>query len=206
MATLVKTSTMKNLSIILTLLLSSFNTFAQTKLNPQLQKEIAAMFKEDQKWRKESDKIMKGEKSAYSEAAIDKNWAKADALNQKKAKVIINKYGFPGFDLVGEDGSNNFWAIVQHCDDDVKFQERVLFLLDKQVKRHNASASNYALLKDRVLINTSKKQLYGTQVRYNPATKTAKPLPIADSANVDVRRKAVGLSTLNEYLKLFDRN
>lgn len=123
-----------------------------------------------------------------------------------EAKSIIKKYGFPGYDLVGESGSNGFWAIVQHCDQDVKFQQQALSLMGKQVRLNNASGENFASLQDRVLISTNKKQIYGTQVRYNPSTKTAKPLPVQDSVNVDKRRKAVGLTPLNEYLKIFDRN
>jgi hypothetical protein len=163
------------------------------------------MFKEDQKWRIESENLNSGKKSAYAEAVINRNMAIADSMNMIKAKLIISKYGFPGFDLVG-DFSDDFWAIVQHCDDDVQFQQQVLNLLSKQVLIHNASGEKYALLQDRVLVNTGKKQLYGTQVRYNLKTKSAKPLPIADSTNVDNRRKAVGLSPLKDYLKLFDRN
>jgi hypothetical protein len=164
------------------------------------------MFTEDQKWRIESQNLNYGKSSAYQETTIDRNMTITDSLNMIKAKAVVTKYGFPGFDLVGEEQSNDFWAIIQHCDNDVKFQQQALKLLSKQVQLHNASGANYALLQDRVLINTGRKQLYGTQVLYNPKTKSAKPLPIEDSLNVDNRRKAVGLSSLNEYLKLFDRN
>ena len=164
------------------------------------------MFAEDQKWRIESEKILNGEKTEYKENFINRQLAKTDSLNLVEAKSIIKRYGFPGYSLVGEGYSNDFWAIVQHCDDDIKFQKQVLLLLKKQVKRNNASGRNFALLQDRVLLSTGKKQIYGTQVRYNPATKTAKPLPTQDSSNVDKRRKAVGLSPLNNYLKLFNKN
>lgn len=195
---------MKLYPLFLVLGLISITALGQPKVNTVLQKRIAAMFREDQQWRVESDKINKGEKSAYDEAAINRNMAKTDSLNLLKAKAIIARYGFPGYDSVGEGYSNDFWAIVQHCDNDVPFQQQVLVLLGNQVKKHNASAENYALLQDRVLIGTGKKQRYGTQVRYNPQTKHAKPLPIEDSVHVDERRKAVGLIPLSEYLKLFD--
>ncbi|MDB5022385.1 MAG: hypothetical protein JWP78_140 [Mucilaginibacter sp.] len=197
---------MKTASIFVVLCLMSLNALCQSKIDTLLQKKIIFMFRKDQKWRIESEKLINGKKSAYNEAAINRNMAKTDSLNMGEAKSIIAKYGFPGYDLVGEGYSNDFWAIVQHCDDDVKFQQYVLVLLSEQVNSHNASAENFALLQDRVLIGTGKKQLFGTQVRYNPKTKTAKPLPTQDSANVDKRRKSVGLSPLNEYLKLFDRN
>jgi hypothetical protein len=196
---------MKSFSTFLILMFVALNALCQSKIDTGLQNQIKAMFKGDQKWRIESENLNSGKKSAYAEPVINRNMTITDSVNMIKAKSIIAKYGFPGFDLVGE-YSNDFWAIVQHCDDDVQFQQQVLKLLIKQVIKHNASGENYALLQDRVLVNTGKKQLYGTQVRYNTKTKSAKPLPISDSTNVDNRRKAVGLSPLNEYLKLFDRN
>jgi hypothetical protein len=89
-----------------------------------------------------------------------------------------------GYSLVGESGSSRFWAIVQHCDDDVPFQQKVLLLMKKEVDRKNASGRNYAYLKDRVLINLKQKQLYGTQGIPIPKTKKWAPLPISDAAHM----------------------
>jgi len=61
--------------------------------------------------------------------------------------------------------------------------------MDKEVKRKNASASNNAMLRDRVLVSDGKKQVYGTQVRYNVELKKSQPFPIEDPDNVDTRRK-----------------
>jgi hypothetical protein len=197
---------MKSIIILLALCFLSFPVLSQSRINTELQKKITLMAIEDQKWRKESENIENGKTSAYGKATIDYNWRKTDSLNLIEAKSIIKKYGYPGYDLVGESGSNRFWTIVQHCDDDVKFQQQVLLLMSKQVKLNNASGEDFAYLQDRVLLSTNKKQIYGTQVRYNPTTKTAKPFPVQDSINVDKRRKAVGLTPLNEYLKIFDKN
>jgi hypothetical protein len=196
---------MKTLHVLLVFCLFGIHAQCQSKVNTVLQHRIMAMFNADQKWRKEADNLYNGKKSAYDQGTVDRKMTETDRLNMIEAKAIIAKFGYPGYNLVG-DYSDNFWAIVQHCDADIKFQQRVLPLLEKQVKLKNASGEKYALLQDRVLISTGKKQLYGTQVRYNPATKTAKPLPTEDSIHVDIRRKAVGLSPLNEYLKVFDRN
>jgi len=178
--------------------------FSESKIDTALQHKILSMFKEDQKWRIESNNLYQGKKSVYSEDAINSNMGKTDSLNLIEAKLIVAKYGFPGYDLVGENGSDGFWAIVQHCDQDIPFQQKVLILMDKQVKRRNASNEKYALLQDRVLISEGHKQIYGTQVRVDLKTHLAKPLPIEDSLHVDSRRKAVGLSPLDEYLKIFN--
>lgn len=200
-----KNLVMKQVFIFSVCIMLSVTAFCESKIDSILQKKIISMFAEDQKWRSESLNLINDKKSVYDEATINKNMGRADSLNMIEAKKIIDNQGFPGYDLVGEDGSNGFWAIIQHCDGDVAFQQKALTLMSKQVERHNASGENYALLQDRVLINQGHKQLYGTQVRLDLKTHHAKPLPIQDSLNVDVRRKAVGLSPLGDYLKLFDR-
>jgi len=196
---------MRKCSLTFVLLLCILCANAQTRVNSTLQKNIYAMFEADQKWRAEYNKINFGEKSDYDDTTINKNLSETDSLNLALAKGIILKYGFPGYNLVGSEGSNKFWSIIQHCDDDLAFQKKVLLLMDKEVKRKNASASNNAMLRDRVLVSEGKKQIYGTQVRYNVELKKSQPFPIADPKNVDARRKKVGLSTLSDYLKLFNR-
>jgi len=187
------------------LLLCMVFSKAQPVVNNALKNSIFAMFEEDQKWRREYNKINFGEKSEYDEFTVNRKLSETDSLNLISAKGIILKYGFPGYNLVGSEGSNNFWSIIQHCDEDLAFQKKVLLLMDKEVKRKNASALNNAMLRDRVLVSEGKKQIYGTQVRYNVELKKSQPFPIADPENVDARRKKVGLSTLSDYLKLFNR-
>lgn len=160
------------------------------------------MFKDDQFWRKESMKLTKKQPSKYDEETIQRRWAEADSINEVKAKAIISKYGYPGFSLVGEK-SNNFWAIVDHCDDDVAFQERVLALMKIELAKNNVDKENYALLTDRVLVNKHQKQIYGTQVRVDPKTQIATPFPLKYPKSVDALRKKMGMVPLKEYLKSF---
>jgi hypothetical protein len=120
--------------------------------------------------------------------------------NQKRASEIFDEYGFVGFDLVGETGSQNFWMIVQHSDHAPEFQKAVLEKMKVEVDRQNAVPSNYGLLVDRVNLNTGKAQVYGTQVTYNMASGQAYPKTLADSANVNARRISIGLAPLEDYL------
>lgn len=123
-------------------------------------------------------------------------------VHQSQAERIFNKYGFPGFDKVGKDGSNNFWLIVQHCDKFPVFQQKVLKAMKREVKKGNASPNNYAYLFDRVEVNAGRRQLFGTQLTYEVNT-TGRAIPkigLIDSANVDKRRKEYGLGSLKDYL------
>lgn len=120
--------------------------------------------------------------------------------HQKRLKQIFDKYGFVGFDLAGEEGSHNFWLMVQHSDHNPDFQKEVLEKMRIQVEKQNAESSNYGLLVDRVNLNTGKPQIYGTQVDYNFDIAQAFPKNLADSENVNERRKSIGLEPIEEYL------
>lgn len=120
--------------------------------------------------------------------------------HQKRLKQIFDKFGFVGFDLAGEEGSRNFWLMVQHSDHDPEFQKEVLEKMKIEVDKGNAKPSNYGLLVDRVNLNTGKKQIYGTQVDYNFEIAQAYPKNLADSINVNKRRKSIGLEPLEDYL------
>lgn len=162
-------------------------------------KKIDTMFNDDQFWRKES---MKG-KSDYDQATIEKRMELSDSINELKAKAIINKYGYPGYNLVG-DASRKFWAIIQHCDDDIPFQEQVLILMKKEIVKNNADKENYAYLVDRVLVNKHQKQIYGTQIHLNSTTHKSAPFPLKYPKSVNKLRKEMGLEPLEVYLKNFE--
>jgi len=120
--------------------------------------------------------------------------------NQAFLAIVLEKHGFPGIDLVGEKGAHDFWLMTQHCDFNPDFQEEVLVEMKAEMKRANASKSNYAYLVDRVRKNRGQKIIYGTQVRYNKATGQAMSQPLEDSLNVNQRRAEVGLESLEDYL------
>ena len=100
--------------------------------------------------------------------------------------------------MVGKDGAFAVWLLVQHADLSPKFQRKCLDLMAK-VPPDEISRSNFAYLTDRVLLAEGKKQLYGTQFTLTNGVCTLRPLE--DEANVDKRRKDVGLPPLAEYLK-----
>ena len=122
------------------------------------------------------------------------------STNKVFLEKVLDTHGYPGYDLVGEDGERNFWVMVQHCDFDPAFQKRVLKQLKTQYEKGNADGRNYALLTDRVNLNSGEEQVYGTQVTYVVETGQAIPKTLVDSSNVNERRKSVGLIPLEEYL------
>jgi hypothetical protein len=120
--------------------------------------------------------------------------------HQKRLTEIFQRYGYPGYDLVGKEGSKNFWLMVQHSDHNPEFQEGVLEKMKIELDKGNANPRYYGLLTDRVNLNKGGPQIYGTQVAYNLEICQAYPKNLADSANVNARRKSIGLPPIEEYL------
>ncbi len=72
--------------------------------------------------------------------------------------------------------------------------------MEIQIKLNKASKVDYAYLKDRILINQSQQQIYGTQCRLNGKTYRWELLPLKDPSNVNAFRKSMGLEPLADYL------
>jgi hypothetical protein len=124
-----------------------------------------------------------------------------DAANTKWLTGVLKEHGWPSNSLVGKDGANAAWLLIQHADADTKFQRRCLDLMAK-LPNDEVAPQNLAYLTDRVLLAEGKKQLYGTQ--FAPIDGKLQPRPIEDEANVDARRAEVGLPPLAEYAKFLE--
>lgn len=61
----------------------------------------------------------------------------------------------------------------------------------------------FALLQDRMLMHEEKPQIYDTQLK-SDATGALALWPIEEEAHVDQRRAAMGLPSMEAYLKLFN--
>jgi len=121
-----------------------------------------------------------------------------DTENTGRLGEIVERHGWPTYTLVGKDGAQAAWILAQHADLSPKFQRKCLDLMAK-VPRDEISRRDLALLTDRVLLAEGKKQVYGTQ--FTLANGKCRPRPLEDEANVDKRRKEVGLAPLAEYMK-----
>ena len=127
---------------------------------------------------------------------IVKEMAQIDEENTKWLKTIVQQIGFPGIKEVGEEAADAAWAIAQHSPD-ANFRALVLQYMESNPTNYKSEL--IATMKDRVLTDQGKPQLYGTQYE----TKDGKniPDPIQDPDKVDERRKSMGMGTLKEYLE-----
>ena len=128
--------------------------------------------------------------------------AKRDSVgldNQRRIKTLYSKYGYLGFKEVGKENSVKFWLPIQHADNNVEFQKKMLKAMKKQVKINNIHKRNYAMLEDRIAINTNQKQRFGSQVTYNDLGQAIPKNGLIDSLNIDRLRSEYELPSFKKY-------
>jgi hypothetical protein len=159
---------------------------------------------EDQKWRHLIHKVTIKETDSIS--IVSKGVRAVDSMNYLVIKPLFDKDGYPGYNKVGIKSSHNFWLLVQHADRHPDFQDSVLVRMKVEADKGNSSLQDYAYLLDRVLINTGQKQVYGTQMTLNSSKTSYECKPVIDPEKLNERRKQVGLSTLEVYIRIMNDN
>lgn len=162
----------------------------------QLFNELEHMVEEDRRLHAES---------AAERTRFDQSPQQLEALHQRNAdrlKAIIGVHGWPGRSLVGDEGATYAWMIVQHACGDAEFQRHGLELIQHAVSRGDAPLSHTAYLQDLLRVAEGRPQIYGTQFELDKEGQMS-PLPIEDAANVNKRRRAVGLRRIEERQRLF---
>lgn len=165
---------------------------------PALRQELLERVDRDQAIRNEM--IRNGVTNV--DAALQGRMTAIDSANTARMKEIVKQYGWPGPELVGVDGTEAAFLLVQHAEHE--FQKQMLPLVERAYREKKLRGQDYALLLDRVLVAEGKPQVYGTQAKRFDQWKDKEPVfdPIEDEANVDKRRAEVGLFPMAEYRRL----
>jgi hypothetical protein len=112
---------------------------------------------------------------------------------------ILDDYDcWPGNRVVGADGAEAAWFVVQDAIEDPALQERCLDYLDVAVAIGDADPVHAAYLSDRVRMAEGRKQLYGSQFVIG-ADGSFGPWPFDDRHAVDRRRQRLGLCSFAEH-------
>jgi hypothetical protein len=167
--------------------------------NTALVKELEIIFEKDQKPRNDI-KIIESKYGAQSKE-MKAHWkmiVQYDSINLISIVNILDKYGWLGPKIIGEQGNSTLFLVIQHAD--ITTQQKYLPMMREAVKKGNAKASSLALLEDRILLRTGKNQIYGSQIGTDPTTNLAYVLPLEDPDNVDKRRAEVGLQPIADYI------
>ena len=120
--------------------------------------------------------------------------------NGERLAEIINEHGWAGKSLVGEDGAEAAWIIVQHAIANPALQRQCLKLIEEAVKRGEAPAWQVAYLTDRIRVLEGSPQIYGTSFDWDEAGEMS-PCEIEDREIVDEHRRSLGLPSLAESVR-----
>jgi hypothetical protein len=179
--------------------------------NPQLRAELLSRTRTDQQARGALIAFLKthGSGAALDATALDQaeqtQWEqltsrlqKIDGDNTAWLRQLVKQHGWPTIAMVGQDGAQAAWLLVQHADAQPQFQRECLDLMTA-LPTEQVSQTNLAYLTDRVRLAEGKPQVYGTQFQLEDGQ--WKPRHLEDEAHVDQRRARVGLPPLAEYIK-----
>ena len=120
-----------------------------------------------------------------------------DISNLAWLRKLIGKEGFPTAAQVGNEGVHLAWVLLQHADQDVKFQSALLFVLEKRYSAGELSANDLSRFTDRVLVANSKPQRFGTQFDWMASESK---LPEGSRlVEIDADRRQLGLVPLADY-------
>ncbi len=182
----------------LCLCMSSANAQRDTVLTNLLQR----MVKEDQWARHLLDTIHKyGYTEEKYKIVIDIMRATDHKHNAYLKQITGTLKSCPDYVLAGYDGAHDFWLLVQHQDDDTGFQKEALKMMQWAASQEQFSPKDCAYLEDRILLNTGRKQIYGTQFQLNNEKTRYIPRPLEDSAKVNERRAKIGLDPVETYIQ-----
>jgi hypothetical protein len=120
--------------------------------------------------------------------------------NAERLAAIMDRHGWPGSSLAGEDGAEAAWSIAQHAISRPAFQRRCLELLQAAVEAGEAPSLHEAYLTDRIRFNERRPQVYGTIFDWD-ADGRMSPWDIEYPDGVEDRRAAVGLPPLAEHVR-----
>ncbi|MFY7669762.1 DUF6624 domain-containing protein [Tenacibaculum sp. MEBiC06402] len=131
----------------------------------------------------------------------NKKMADLHIQNAKELENIINLIGYPTIDKVGKLASDAAWLIIQHSIGLPHFMKKCAKMLEEAVLDNNANPRNLAYLTDRIATFEGKPQLYGTSFDWDENGEM-NPKPYDNLKKVNLRRKSLGLNTIQEQTLL----
>lgn len=126
-------------------------------------------------------------------------WREVTVRHADRLAAIMAVVGWPAEDVVGAEAARAAWLVAQHADHQLDVQRRAFDLMSAAVEAGRASRYQLAFLHDRLLVNSGRPQLYGTQIA---DVRDGEPLPwpCADFAHLDERRAEAGIPPFAEYV------
>jgi hypothetical protein len=159
-------------------------------LNDSLRNKLIAMRDEDVRVRQEL--VDAGELGGSYVPRMEE----IHVRNAERLQEIIGAHGWPDEPVVGEDGANAAWLIVQHAIGLPRFQRECLVLLRQRGAEGRIPLWHAAYLEDRIAMQEGRPQRYGTQWLDDPVDGRTRPWQLADAERVNELRSEMGLGPL----------
>jgi hypothetical protein len=121
--------------------------------------------------------------------------------NGDRLTELLDQLGqWPGFHLVGVDGSQAGFIVAQHDIANPSLLRRATELYRAAVGIGDADPENLAAMVDRICYFEGRAQRYGTHVGWDEEGRFGPWPPIEQPETVDQRRRELGLSPLADWL------
>ncbi|GAB5565189.1 MAG: hypothetical protein Wins2KO_22520 [Winogradskyella sp.] len=118
--------------------------------------------------------------------------------NEKLVTECLDLYGWPKQDEVGEQGILTICNVIQYSSFEVR--SKYLSMMKQAVRDKQLEARLLARAEDRLATDKNQLQIYGTQIKYYPDSKSFNVWPIKNPKKVDSLRAEIGLGPIAEFL------
>ena len=162
-------------------------------MNQSLRQKLSEMADKDKQTREElarTGELFEGYNPKMEEAHLK---------NARELERMIDEHGWLGKSLVGSDGAEDAWLIVQHAISLPDFQRKCLRMIKKAVEDGEAEAWQAAYLEDRINFFEGKPQRYGTQSDWNEEGKM-QVYKLENEDKVNEYRAEIGLKPLENLI------
>lgn len=126
-------------------------------------------------------------------------YEKNHIINEKKVTDLLDKYGWPTKEMIGEQGNWTICNVIQHSDNEIRI--KYLPMMRQAVQEKKLEPRFLVRAEDRITTERGDPQIYGGQMKYYPETKSFNVWPVYDPINIDKRRAEIGLEPIADYLK-----
>lgn len=150
--------------------------------------------------RDEIEQLSQVDQAVRQQSGFDaQKMAETDQRDAPPLQTILDKYGVPTYDMVGEQAAGDFVLMILH--QPPQFRQQVLPKLKANVDAGQADPESYAKVYDRSQRDVGKNQLYGEQLECK-AGETMHEAPIEDEAGINRRRAELGLIRVELYARI----
>ena len=120
-------------------------------------------------------------------------------INEQKVRSILDTYGWPDKEIIGEQGNLTICNVLQHSEPEIRV--KYLPMMKQAVLDKKLHPRFLVRAEDRIATDNGELQIYGGQMKYYPETESFNVWPVYDPVNIDKRRAEIGLGPIAEYLK-----